>query len=86
MASCYRKCLERALQHDLHSIAFPAISTGVYGFPKQEAAELALDVIHAYIDKIRVIVCLHSREDLALYRSVCNSLGTITLDDSSLGL
>ena len=42
LASCYRKCFALAKENSLKSIAFPAISTGVYGFPKEEAAEITI--------------------------------------------
>ena len=42
LASCYRRCLELAREHEVKSIAFPAISTGIYGFPKPEAARIAV--------------------------------------------
>ncbi|MCR9142316.1 MAG: O-acetyl-ADP-ribose deacetylase [bacterium] len=42
LANCYRNTLELAAQNDIHSIAFPAISTGVYGYPPEAAAEIAL--------------------------------------------
>ncbi len=42
LASCYRRSLELALQHDIHSLAFPAISTGIYGFPLEPATRIAL--------------------------------------------
>jgi len=45
LASAYRRSLEVAIEHQLKSISFPAISTGVYGYPKREAAEIALGVI-----------------------------------------
>ena len=45
LANCYRKCLELAGQHDVRSISFPAISTGVYGYPLEEAAGVALQTI-----------------------------------------
>ena len=44
--SCYRNSLELAKKNDVHSIAFPAISTGVYGYPKTEAAEIALKAVN----------------------------------------
>jgi len=49
LASSYRRSLELAAQHGVHTIAFPAISTGVYGFPKQRAAEIAVREIHAFL-------------------------------------
>ena len=42
LASCYRSCFELAGEFNLNSIAFPAISTGVYGFPKEKAARIAV--------------------------------------------
>jgi O-acetyl-ADP-ribose deacetylase (regulator of RNase III) len=42
LASCYRKCFELAEQHDAHSISFPSISTGAYGYPLREAAGIAM--------------------------------------------
>lgn len=42
LADCYKKCFELAREHGLQSIAFPAISTGVYGFPKRQAASIAV--------------------------------------------
>lgn len=45
LASCYRSCLREAAEHGIRSIAFPCISTGVYGFPRDRAARIALDVL-----------------------------------------
>ena len=42
LTSCYRRCFAIAAMHDLHSLAFPAISTGVYGFPAEVAARIAV--------------------------------------------
>lgn len=45
LASCYRASLQLAAEHDLHSLAFPAISCGVYGYPLQEALSLACETV-----------------------------------------
>lgn len=50
LASCYRMCLEMAVNRNLHSIAFPAISTGVYGYPAEEAAAVAVNEVIAFTD------------------------------------
>ena len=49
LRACYRNSLELANQHDIHSIAFPAISTGVYGYPKMAAAVIALRTISQWL-------------------------------------
>ena len=51
LASCYRRCLELAREHQVRSIAFPAISTGVYGFPPPRAAEIALRTVKEHVDQ-----------------------------------
>jgi len=51
LASCYRKSLELATKHRLAMIAFPGISTGVYGYPVGAAARIAVDVVRDYLQK-----------------------------------
>jgi O-acetyl-ADP-ribose deacetylase len=61
LAKCYENCIALAAQHGLASIAFPAISTGVYGYPKEEAARVSLAAIdraleaHAGIAEVRLV-------------------------------
>ncbi len=51
LASCYRECLGLAAERDLKTIAFPAISTGVYGYPVDEAAAIAIREIRAFLNQ-----------------------------------
>ena len=72
LANAYRNSLELAVAHQCKSIAFPNISTGVYGFPKQQAAEIALQTVNRFIKENQVLldvvfVCFDD-ENLQLYR------------------
>jgi O-acetyl-ADP-ribose deacetylase len=51
LESCYRRCLQLAEEHGIRTIAFPAISTGAYGFPMDLAARIAVDQVTAYLSK-----------------------------------
>ena len=51
LASCYKKALELASGRNLTSIAFPNISTGVYGFPKEKAAKIAIETVQEFLEK-----------------------------------
>ncbi len=69
LESCYRHCLELALEKGVRTIAFPAISTGAYGFPKSEAARIALTTMRAYESSFtEIIACCFSEEDAEIYR------------------
>ena len=74
LVSCYRQCIELAEQHNISSIAFPAISTGVFGYPKQAATEIAVATISEAVQGTAVIgevvFCCFSTSDLKQYRSV----------------
>jgi O-acetyl-ADP-ribose deacetylase (regulator of RNase III) len=60
LASCYRKCLEMAEERSSETVSFPAISTGVYGYPLEEAAAIALREVKAHLErpggKVREVV------------------------------
>ena len=76
--SCYANSLDLAAEYDVHRIAFPCISTGVYGYPKDKAAVVALKAIVNWIDShkdhpMEVMIVCYSAEDLAVYRSVMAS-------------
>jgi O-acetyl-ADP-ribose deacetylase (regulator of RNase III) len=71
LASCYRESLNLALEHSIGSIAFPAISTGVYGYPKALATVVAVKSVTEFVGRGRgpgeVVFCCYSAEDLATY-------------------
>jgi O-acetyl-ADP-ribose deacetylase len=71
LASCYRTSLEVAGQLKVKSIAFPAISTGIYGFPKQRAARIAVNEVQKYSGDIGAVffVCFDS-ETADIYREL----------------
>ena len=69
LASCYRNCCRLAKQEGIRSLAFPAISTGVYGYPKAEAARVALEALSRHeADFDRLVCCCFSEQDAELYR------------------
>lgn len=77
LASCYTRSLELAARHECRHVAFPAISTGVYRFPKQRAAKIAvshvLGHLRAHELPERVIFCCFSEDDAAIYRETIES-------------
>ncbi|HOW92205.1 MAG TPA: O-acetyl-ADP-ribose deacetylase, partial [Anaerolineaceae bacterium] len=74
LASCYRRSLEIAAANHLTSIAFPAISTGVYGYPVDAAAEIAVNTVRQFVKTLsslrEVIFCCFSITDLAIYKKL----------------
>jgi O-acetyl-ADP-ribose deacetylase len=73
LESCYRRCLELAKQHKVRSIAFPAISTGVYSFPPKRAARIAVETVREHVDEsgLEVVkfVCFDS-DTLDIYEAI----------------
>ncbi len=80
LASCYRTCLNLALEHGARTISFPAISTGVYGYPPDQAAEIAVREVsgflreHAGIDNVIFVVFDESTEKI--YRRLLGRAGS----------
>ncbi len=72
LASAYRRSLEIALEHGVKSIAFPNISTGIYGYPKEEAAEIAIREVKNFLEKHpeieKVIFVTFDTENYRIYR------------------
>lgn len=67
---CYRRSFELALDYDAQSIAFPCISTGVYGYPPDRAAKIAVTVMSEYSERMtRIVACCFSEGDAELYTS-----------------
>jgi O-acetyl-ADP-ribose deacetylase (regulator of RNase III) len=73
LASCYRRALELASEHGLSSIAFPAISTGIYGFPADRGAEIAVATVAETLPgrehPARVILCCFGEASAAAHRA-----------------
>lgn len=71
LARCYRSALELAERHRIDSVAFPAISTGAFGYPMQEAAEVAFRAIRETVPRLthvkRIRLVLHSARDLRVH-------------------
>ena len=82
LRNCYRNSLALAIEYDLRTIAFPGISTGVYGFPKQSAARIAISEIKNHeFHFTRVITCCFSSDDADIYQMV---LEEMEIPDNSL--
>ncbi|WP_260294112.1 O-acetyl-ADP-ribose deacetylase [Sedimenticola hydrogenitrophicus] len=70
LRACYRNSLALAREKGLRRVAFPAISTGVYGYPKRQAAAIALEEMAAAEGFDELIACCCSEADALLYRSL----------------
>ena len=72
LRNCYERSLALAEEQGARTIAFPSISTGVYGYPKEEAARIALGVMRRESTSFEeIIACCFSAQDAAIYRELC---------------
>ena len=74
LADCYRNSLNLAKEHDVHSIAFPAISTGVYGYPLEDATEIAVKTVAQWLEAhadyaMQVIFCCFDARTERVYQA-----------------
>ena len=75
LESCYRCCFQLALANGITSLAFPAISTGVYAYPKLAAAKIALAVMREHETQVEsILACCFSFDDIKLYQGVLAEL------------
>jgi len=72
LADCYRRSMEVAHENGVKTLAFPAISTGVYGYPIEEAARIAVKTVDDFLKgnavPVDVVFCCFSEQDLSVYR------------------
>ena len=76
LASCYHRSLEVAAANDIRELAFPSISTGVYGYPIELAAKIAVTTVRSALREFvaiqEVVFCCFSPGDLRIYKDVLN--------------
>jgi O-acetyl-ADP-ribose deacetylase len=76
LANCYRRALELATENNLFSIAFPNISTGVYGYPKDKAADVAIASVRQFLQQSTSVHTVHfvcfDAENYQLYQQKCS--------------
>jgi O-acetyl-ADP-ribose deacetylase (regulator of RNase III) len=75
LTQAYRNSLQLALENGVRSIAFPAISTGVYGYPKEAAARIAVNAFRCFEDRFEEIVaCCFNQQDGAIYKQALKEI------------
>ena len=77
LASCYTSCLNLAAENGLESIAFCCISTGVFMFPNQRAAEIAVETVRNWLEetgsRMKVVFNVYKDTDLGIYRQLLSA-------------
>ena len=74
LASCYRRSLALASEHDIPTLAFPSISTGIYGYPIENAAKVAVQTVRTFVKEQttiqEVLFCCFTTNDLLIYERI----------------
>ena len=75
LQSCYESSMQLMINHNLKTIAFPCISTGIYGYPNEKAASVAIDTVKKFIEKNpekidRVTFCIYKETDVEIYKNL----------------
>jgi O-acetyl-ADP-ribose deacetylase (regulator of RNase III) len=79
LAACYENSLALAAEYQLSTVAFPAISCGVYGYPIEEAGRIAVTTIARYLEENgpgieKIVLAMFSKQDLAVYLNIVNEI------------
>ncbi len=80
LAACYRNALALAAENDCRSVAFPCISTGVYGYPIEDAAKIAVDTVRSFLSgrdsarpEMEAVFCCFSERDKQVYDKIAGN-------------
>lgn len=70
LVSCYKESLDLCITHNIPSVAFPCISTGIFNFPQDIAAHIAIETILSFPHEIEVVFCCFLQSDYELYKDI----------------
>lgn len=84
LANCYRKSIQIAAERKFESLAFPCISTGIYGYPKDKAAEIAVKICSEELQKnsypTKVIFCCFGKDNYDIYQRILGDTSVVLKD------
>ena len=77
LANCYRKSLQIAIERKFESLAFPCISTGIYDYPQEKAAEIAVKTCSEELKEnsyqLKIIFCCFDKDNYEIYQRILNN-------------
>ena len=87
LVSAYRNALELAVSHDCHTVAFPLISSGVYGYPKEQALKVAVETIEAFLQEheLTVFLVIFDRASWAVVEELFADIAACTGEEHTDG-